>query len=120
MDPDERLPIQTIREPGYELLIFWLETPGDPSDVNVDIEVHTPQGRFGATLFTLRNVVRLLDRWRATGEHPNAYFRAPDAVIVDEPITEALIRAVVAEAVATGDIGGWERLEDEGSDPYFS
>src|SRR4051794_31851664 len=111
MDSDERLPIQTIREPGYELLIFWIEEPPDPGDLNIDLEVRTADARHSATLFTLRNVVNLIDKWRATGERPNAYFPEPDAVIGAEPITEAVIRRVVAEAWETGDLRGWPQLE---------
>ena len=110
---DERHPIQRIREPRYELLIIWGSGLEAPDDDNIDIEVLTLDGRFSATVFTLRNVVSLLDKWRATGEEPSSYFRCSDAVIVDEPITEDLLRRLVADAVRTGDVEGWERLHDD-------
>ena len=112
-EDDERYPIQTIRESRYELVIIWGTPLEEPDDDNIDIEVRTLDGRFSATVFTLRNVVSLLDKWRATGEEPNSYFRCSDAVIVDEPITEALLRRVVADAVRTGHVEGWERLHDD-------
>jgi hypothetical protein len=112
MDPDERFPIQTIREPGYELLIFWGTGVYDPADVNFDIEIRTPGARYSGTVFTLRNIATLLRRWRVSGEQPNSYFRCFDAIVVDAPITEGAIRRAVAEAVATGDLEAWPRLED--------
>jgi hypothetical protein len=110
---DERFPVQRIREADYELLIFWGSELEDPGDDNLDIEVRTLDGRFSASVFTLRNVVSLLDKYRANGEEPSSYFRCPDAVIVDEPITEMLLRTLVADAIATGDLAAWERLHDE-------
>ena len=112
-EDDERYPIQRIRERRYELVIIWGSPLENPDDDNIDIEVITLDGRFSASVFTLRNVVSLLDKWRATGEEPNSYFRCSDAVIVDEPITEALLRTVVADAVRTGDVETWPRLHDE-------
>jgi hypothetical protein len=110
--------IHTVRCAGYELVMFWhhgsIDDPHDRRDMNIDIEIRTGAGRFSATVFTLDNVATLLQRWRASGERPNAYFRVPDAVIVDGPITTELLRALADEAVATGDIGGFERLD--GSD----
>ncbi len=112
MDPDERYPIQTIREPGYELLIIWGSGVYDPADVNFDLEIRTSDARYSATVFTLRNIGTLLRRWRVSGEEPNSYFRCYDAIVVDAPITEATIRRAVADAVATGDLESWPRLED--------
>ena len=112
-EDDERYPIQRIREPRYELVIIWGSPLENPDDDNIDIEVITLDGRFSASVFTLRNIVTLLDKKRATGEEPTSYFRCPDTIIVDEPITEALLRRVVADAVRSGDVEGWPRLHDE-------
>ena len=112
MDRDERYPIQTIHEPGYELLIFWGSGVYDPTDVNFDIEIRTEGARYSGTVFTLRNIATLLRKWRRTGEQPNSYFFCADAIVMDGPITEVSIRRAVAEAVATGHLEGWARLED--------
>lgn len=110
---DDRYPVQRIREADYELLIYWGTGLEHPDDDNLDIEVRTLDGRFSATVFTLRNIVTLLDKYRATGEAPTAYFRCYDGVIVDEPITEGLLRKLVADAKQCGDLLTWPRLHDE-------
>ena len=105
-------PCQTIRERDYELIIYWGAQPEDPENMNVDIEVSRGDRRYSATVFTLRNVATLLRRWRATGEEPNAYFRVSDAVLVDAPITERLLRRIVEDSIAAYDLGDLERLDD--------
>jgi hypothetical protein len=108
--------MQTIREPDHELVIHWLHEPEDGRDENVDIEIRAAGKRYSATVHTVRNIVSLLGRWRETGERPSSYFRVPDAVVVDEPISEALIRRIVADAVASGDLDEFARLEECGPD----
>lgn len=114
MPDDDPLPFpcQTIRERDYELVIYWGAQPEDPEDMNVDIEVRRGERRYSATVFTLRNVASLLRRWPATGEEPNAYFRVPDAVLVDGPITPGLLRRVVEDSIAAHDLCDLERLDD--------
>jgi hypothetical protein len=108
--------IRTLRGAGYELVMYWhygsIEGPEDPCDMNIDIEIRTPQGRFSATVFTLQNIATLLARWRTTGERPNTYFQVADAVIVDGPITEERLRALAQEAVTTGAVEHLQRLDD--------
>ena len=113
MGSDEPYPIQTIRERDYELLIFWSAEPEDPTDDNVDIEIRLGDARYCASVFTLRNVASLLRKWRATGEEPSSYFRVADAVVIDLPLTEAVVRTIVADAVATGDLDGFMQLGPE-------
>jgi|tagenome__1003787_1003787.scaffolds.fasta_scaffold20970175_5 hypothetical protein len=112
--------IRTLRGAGYELVVYWhygsMEGPEDRRDMNIDIEIRTPQGRFSATVFTLQNVATLLARWRTTGERPNTYFQVADAVIVDRPITEELLRTVAEEAVSTGAVEHLQRLDDTDPD----
>ena len=84
----------------------------DPADVYFDIEIRTASARYSGTVLTLRNIATLLRRWRVSGEQPTSYFRCADAIVVDVPITEGSIRRAVAEAVATGDLEWWPRLED--------
>lgn len=73
-------------------------------------------GRFSASVFTLRNVVSLLDKYRAMGEPTTVYFPCPDAVVVDEPLTEELLRKLVADAKECGDLVTWPQLHDEFDD----
>ncbi len=95
---DERFPVQAIRESDYERLIFWGSELEDPANDNLDIDVRTLDGRFSASVFVLRNVVSLLDKHRAMGETPTAYFGCPEAVVVNESLTEELLRTLMTDA----------------------
>lgn len=111
-DQHERFPVQRTWKADHELLILQALRLRILGNDNLDIEVRTLDGRFSASVFTVRNVVSLLDKNRAIGEPPIAYFRCPDAVVVDEPLTEELIRKLVA-AKKCGNLVTWPRLHDE-------
>ncbi|MFE6615893.1 hypothetical protein [Amycolatopsis sp. NPDC057786] len=70
----------------------------DPEQVaNVDVEVRLPDGsRWSATMFTVAELERLMERWAQTGEcGSGSYFWCSDGVIVRKPgvsfMTEVLI-----------------------------
>jgi hypothetical protein len=102
--------MHVIREPDYEIVIFWPHEPVDGVDLNVDVEIHVAGERYGATVFTVANIASLLKKWRETGESPSSYLRVSDAVVVDQPLSEAVIRRVVTEAYVTGDLAGFAPL----------
>lgn len=106
---DDRYPVQRIREARYELVIIWGSPLEDAEDDNVDIEVRTLDGRFSASVFTLRNVVSLLDKARANGRSRPRTSAAPTR----SSSTSRSPRACCAgssRTVRTGDVEGWERL----------
>ncbi|WP_326468560.1 hypothetical protein [Actinophytocola sp.] len=51
---------------------------------NVDVEVTFADGsRWGATVLSLAEIGRIMDRWEATGEGlGGSYFQCPDMIIV--------------------------------------
>jgi hypothetical protein len=67
---------------------------------NVDVEVEFADGtRWGATFITVREIERIMDRWRSSGEGESGiFFRCPDLVIVRDGGVRA-ITAVVESAV---------------------
>jgi hypothetical protein len=74
LDPDERLD-----EVGN--CDAFLEVPG--------------KGTWAATIFSLDEVRRLMDRWRTTGENASgAYFVGVDDLIIREPGADAVVAAV--------------------------
>lgn len=68
----------------------------NPADDNLDVEVTFVDGsRFGATFFTLRNVERLFERNRVTGECGGGrYLWASNMILVQELTTEVIGKTV--------------------------
>lgn len=78
-------PMVKVQLTGAEVT-FMLGAEDDSTTVeNVDVEVALADGsRWSATILSLAEVGRVMDRWKATGEALNGrYFRCPDLVIVD-------------------------------------
>lgn len=74
-------------------------------DDNVDVLIDLDDGRsFSATFFTIDNLRTLMRRYRTSGECANgAYIWAKDMVVV-ESISEEVLRVVVTDLIATGEI----------------
>jgi hypothetical protein len=85
-------------------------------DDNVDVRIELADGRaFSVTFFTVANLVTLMARWGKTGECANGLYIWAKNVIVVQEISQVVIRKVVHDLVATGDIEsvGWPiRSED--------
>jgi hypothetical protein len=71
---------------------------------NIDVFVDLPDGsRWSATVFTLAEVERLMDRWASTGEALSGrYFSCSDGLIVREPGVSAMV-AVLAGLLEEGE-----------------
>jgi hypothetical protein len=86
--------------------ISYVPDAGEPLDgvCNVDAFIDLPDGsHWTATVFTLAEVARLMDRGRATGEDlAGAYFVGIDNVIVRDPGIEAMT-TVLTHLVRAGD-----------------
>ncbi|MFC9690109.1 hypothetical protein ACFTSF_16305 [Kribbella sp. NPDC056951] len=89
-------PYQVFTDPAFVLRL--LLDPGEPLDqvCNVDAFLDIPgKGTWAATVFSLDEVRRLMDRWRTTGENANgAYFAGVDNIIVREPGVDSIVAAV--------------------------
>lgn len=83
---------------------------------NVDVEVRlTADGsRWSATVFTLAEVERLMDRWSRTGEELGGrYFWCSDGLIVRDPGIGNMTQ-LLAGMLGTGDFTQiLQRLDDE-------
>ena len=68
----------------------------DPASDNVDVEVALADGsRFGATFFTLKNIERLFQKNRDTGECGGGiYLWAANMILVQELTIEAIQKTV--------------------------
>ncbi|EFL17715.1 hypothetical protein [Streptomyces sp. C] len=64
---------------------------------NTDAIITAPDGKqWSATLLTLAEIARIMDRWSATGECADgSYLQVRDLVVVREPGVEAMTRALV-------------------------
>ncbi len=71
---------------------------------SIDVVVYDADGLiYTATLFTLKNIETLLERWRSTGECLNGkYFWAADMLIV-EKLTVETIESVVDGLIESGE-----------------
>lgn len=79
-------------------------------DDNVDVRVELADGRaYSVTFFTIGNLVTLMARWGATGECANGLYVWAKNMIVVQEISQVVIRRVVQDLIATGDIEsvGW-------------
>lgn len=77
----------------------------DPEDDNIDVEVRLDTGeRYIPTFVTPRNIRRIMDNHRASGEsRGGAYFWMADMIIV-ERLTEDYIRAAIDDLFETNSL----------------
>ncbi|MFD0567881.1 hypothetical protein ACFQ2M_42325 [Kitasatospora saccharophila] len=98
----------------------FLPNAGEPLDsvCNVDVEVRlTADGsRWSATVFTLAEVERIMERWSRTGEALGGrYFWCSDGLIVRDPGIDSMTQVLVG-LLDDGDFTQvLQRLDDEGS-----
>jgi outer membrane translocation and assembly module TamA len=88
----------------YEISIAYREQKIDPADDNVDVEVRLESGeRYIATFFTLKNIQRLTDGYKASGEcNSGQYFWAANMLIIRD-LSEKTIQQTIADLVANGE-----------------
>ncbi|MER7780008.1 hypothetical protein ABTZ21_34260 [Streptomyces sp. NPDC096191] len=103
----------------------FLPNTGEPLDniCNVDVEVRliVDGSRWGATVFTLAEVERIMARWSRTGEALGGrYFWCSDGLIVRDPGIDSMTQVLVG-LLDDGDFTQvLKRLDDEGpSDASF-
>ncbi|MFF9839321.1 hypothetical protein [Streptomyces sp. NPDC013740] len=96
----------------------FLPSAGEDLDAvcNVDVEVRLAAdgSRWSATVFTLAEVERLMERWTLTGEELGGrFFWCSDGLIVRDPGIDNMTR-VLAGLLDTGDFTQvLQRLNDE-------
>lgn len=109
-------------EPWYRVrtdryVASFLPGAGEDLDAvcNVDAEVRLTDGsRWSATVFTVAEVERLMERWAQTGEAAGGrYFWCSDSLIVREPGIANMTEAI-SGVLDEGDFERiFQRLEDE-------
>jgi hypothetical protein len=85
--------------------VFMLGAEDEADSVeNVDVEVSLSDGtRWSATFMTMREIQKIMDRWRSSGENLGGrYFHSGDLVIVREAGISAIVQAMES-ALASGD-----------------
>ncbi|MFE0458930.1 hypothetical protein ACFW1A_06665 [Kitasatospora sp. NPDC058965] len=101
-----------------QFVASFLPSSGEPLDsvCNVDVEVRlTADGsRWSATVFTLAEVERAMDKWRRTGEALGGrYFWCSDGLIVRDPGIDSMT-AVLAGLLDNGEFAQvLQRLDDD-------
>lgn len=91
-------PFYRVRTDRFEA--SFVPNEGEPLDsiCNVDVEVRlTADGsRWSATVFTLAEVERIMDRWSRTGEALDGrYFWCSDGLIVRDPGIDNMTQVLV-------------------------
>ncbi|MEU5263808.1 hypothetical protein [Amycolatopsis sp. NPDC021455] len=84
---------------GHFKALFMLGAEDDEMSVeNVDAQLHLPDGtRWSATFMTPREIERIMNRWRTTGEEGGgAYFQCRDLVVVPSGGVTAMVSAFEA------------------------
>lgn len=109
-------------EPWYRVrtdrfVASFLPDAGEDLDAvcNVDVEVRLMDGsRWSATVFTLAEVQRVMERWAETGETAGGrYFWCSDGLIVREPGIDNMTQAI-SGVLDGGDFEQiLQRLEDD-------
>ncbi|UQX88698.1 hypothetical protein M6D93_01540 [Jatrophihabitans telluris] len=95
---------------------FLLADGEDPDGVdNTDAVIKMPDGRrWGATLITVREVERILARWRSSGESAGGlYLRVPDLILMSGPGIEQMV-AAIADLVENDQQFGLTPLDSAG------
>ncbi len=89
-------PYTVFTDPAFVLRL--LLDPDEPLDrvCDVDAFLEIPgKGTWAATIFSLDEVRRLMDRWRTTGENATGtYFVGVDNIIVRDPGVDSILTAV--------------------------
>lgn len=89
-------PYHVFTDPAFVLRL--LLAPDEPLDqvCDADAFLEIPgKGTWAATIFSLDEVRRLMDRWRITGENANGtYFVGGDDIIVRDPGVDSILTAV--------------------------
>lgn len=102
---------------GWEVVVLDHGMQLPTHDDNVDVEVRSPDGEaWTSTFFTLRNVARLMEHWRSTGEAAGGtyFWGGPGAVLVEELSHEVIVTAI-ADLVSTGELqDGFQRIRARG------
>lgn len=90
------MPYKIIDEHDYQLIIYQNTTVKLKNDNNVDVEVVFKNGkRYVATMFTLDNIHKLIDKYKESGECDyGRYFWAADMILLRE-LSISTIRATV-------------------------
>jgi hypothetical protein len=89
-----------IAAPDYNVAILVGDTPPDPLDDNVDVEVRFNDGRlYTATFFTLKNLESLFKKNRLTGECNRGTYLYSVNMIVVERIDPDLIAEAVKDLI---------------------
>ncbi|MFI8389098.1 hypothetical protein [Streptomyces sp. NPDC085540] len=78
----------------------FLPSVGEDLDAvcNIDVQVRltADDSRWSATVFTLAEVERLMERWSRTGEElGGSFFWCPDGLIVREPGIDSMTQVLV-------------------------
>jgi len=113
-------PYHVFTDPAFVLRL--LLDPDEPLErvCNVDAFLEIPgKGTWAATIFSLDEVRRLMDRWRTSGESANgAYFVGVDDIIVRDPGVDSILTAV-RDLVAEGtyDLFLIQTDDEEPTDP---
>ncbi|MEV8092466.1 hypothetical protein [Streptomyces nigra] len=109
-------PFYRVRTDRFEA--SFVPNAGEPLDTicNVDVEVRLAAdgSRWSATVFTLAEVARIMDRWSRTGEALDGrYFWCSDGLIVREPGIDNMTQ-VLAGLLDDGEFTDvLQRLDDE-------
>lgn len=100
----ERIEYIYYNESGYKITVLAGENTLCPEDDNVDVFVDFVDGQtYTGTFFTLRNVERVFEKNRATGECDyGKYFYCRDMILV-EALTPEIIRDTIRNLVETGE-----------------
>ncbi|MFI5732246.1 hypothetical protein ACIA49_19135 [Kribbella sp. NPDC051587] len=89
-------PYHVFTDPAFVLRLLLGSDERLDEVCNVDAFIEVPgKGTWTATVFTLDEVRRLMDRWRTTGEYASgAYFVGVDDLIIREPGADSVVAAV--------------------------
>jgi hypothetical protein len=100
-------PWTVVATEAFRLMVLAGVDGLDREDDNVDVEVHLASdgSRWGATVFTYRNLDTLMRQWAQSGECRNGlYIWADHMIVVRELTTETLLEVV-------GDLVEQQQLE---------
>lgn len=86
-----------------EWRLYSYHEVNDPVDDNLDVFVDWRGQRFRCTVYTIKNISRLMTQWHATGEHRAPYFWATDVLIVPR-VDSATLMQVVDDVVRLGQL----------------
>jgi hypothetical protein len=89
-------PYHVFTDPAFVLRLLLGSDERLDAVCNVDAFIEVPgKGTWAATVVSLDEVRRLMDRWRTTGENASgAYFVGVDDLIIREPGGDAVVAAV--------------------------